>query len=471
MRTVDTTFTDISTAKNRRLAYSVNIAWERTESNDTIFAIVGTSQIDGVDIVKGEIGDLTRLDIFGYTEESEYAQHLEFEQQLIEPLGGVSYAQGAVILANSDDRFLLGGTSEIASYILPNRPIKLFMGFEFGGLPKLLTKIMGLTRPPEFNTEKTLVTIKIFDFLVFLQDLPIGEDVVYINQRSDQIIADLLENKAGFASSQFELDLGLNTIGFAHYTNEKSIASILKEICEAEGGYIFQDENGVIRFWNRNKWLESPYNEPVISIGKSMNSEIEVIDWIPTINRVRVKSTARQVQAESVVYEITAPIEMSPLQTMEIFPSFEDPVAVMENIVVDAVDVDSDFIANSQSDGLGTDKRDDVTVSSYNFVTAAKITLVNTLNETVFITKLQIRGQLATESVPEIDEIYEDEVSQANYGIKEVIIDNNSINDAGFAAYLAEATVKKYSSPLQLKRIKIRALPQLQVGDLIMLSE
>lgn len=471
MRSVDEIFTTVSRGVNRALNHLIRFSWTREEDDDTFFAQVGVSQIGDSSVIRGGLDNLTRLDIFVYEDESEYVKHVEFEKQLVEPLGGISYSQAAVILANIDRRFELGGGSEIEDYILPNRPVQIFLGFKISGLAKNLLKISGLTKPPTVNAERTLATMELLDFLVYLQTVEIGQDVTYVNKRSDEIIADILEDKVGFASSQFELDEGLNTIPFIYFTNEQNVSDILKQICEAEGAYLFQDEEGVIRFWTRNKWAEAPYSVPIMTINKDRFMNPEVIDWVPTINSIRIKSNARVVQDQSVIYTLESPLEMAALETKEFFVNFEDPAYSIEDIAINPTDSLSDLIANTQADGGGSDRRDDINANVDKFILAAKIILQNTANETVFITKLQLRGQLALASNPPIDEQYKDLDSQAKYGRIHLDINNEAINDKNFAKYLAEATVKKYSEPLQLKKITIRALPQLQVGDLIYLEE
>src|SRR3972149_7137476 len=197
-----TPFDSTTTALVRTLAWRLRIAWTRVEDLSLSFAIVGTSVVGGTDIVRGISGSLTKPDYFSYYDETDKTVRLEYDRIVEEPLGGMAMTLGDILLDNTDLRFTPNYNSTIGTAIEPNRPIQFKIGFDFADNNVVLPIFKGLTfQPKEYKLDR-LCSIVCYDYIQYLNEYLL-ESTMYQNQRSDQIIEDIL-NDIGFSSDQYE---------------------------------------------------------------------------------------------------------------------------------------------------------------------------------------------------------------------------------------------------------------------------
>lgn len=451
-----TAFDTESTADFRTLAWGLYISWQRVANRDT-FATVGTSLVNGTDLIQGQTSVITKQDVFTYKDETDNVIQLEYDRQLQEPLGGISLSQCDVTLDNTSKRFTPDYNGTIGTAILPNRPIQMFLGFNVNSTNTTLPIFKGLSDQPQENKLSRTVRIHSYDYLKYLNQFQL-ETAVYIDQRSDQIIADILDS-VGFSADQYVLDEGLNTIGYAYFSKGKKAGLAIREICEAEEGVFFQDEQGLLRFQNRRKFSEAPYNSVVWTIDND-----DIIDWQQTgstkiINSCTVKAEPREVKASQEVWRDIVVEEIPANSSITVWANFDNPVTSFE-----AVTSTTDYTANAQSDGGGADKTANLSVSATNFTTSSKLILTNSDTSTIYVTFLRLRGTPAIIKY-NLEEVYEDDTSISKYETQRLEIENNFIDDEDFAYYYARAIVTKYAEPMRQIKIRIRGVPQLQLRD------
>lgn len=458
-----TPFDSITTATVRPTRAKVLVSWNRTTSSVN-YAIVGSSVINGTDIVRGA-GDpgINEADLFDYVDETANVIRLEYERHLIEPLGGFSMAIADVLLDNTSLRFTPDYNATIGTALRPNRPLKLFVGFEVFGQDKLIPIIEGLTLQPKENKVARTVQLGAFDYLKWLNEKP-QETTIYVDQRSDQIIEDIL-SRAGIGSSNYSLDVGLNTIGFAWFEKGQTAGERIKQICEAEEAIFYQDEEGVLRFENRNKYSEAPYNSVIWHIEPD-----DILQWeqdysSPIINRVIVAASPRSVKDETEVWRDGVEEEIPAGTSIDIWASFEDPVTTL----VTPVEF-TDYTAFSGQQGAGSDVTNDVVVTIDQFTTAAKITLQNTTGATAYVNLLRLRGTPATVDY-KIKEVYQDDTSINDFNEQQKTIDNPFIDNRTFAAEMAENIVTRHKSANAVLRLTVRGIPQIQLRDQVTVED
>lgn len=431
---------------------SVRIAWERIKDEDIVFAVVGTSTVDSMDIVQGELDIITKADLFAYDEENNVLS-VAIDRELVEPMGGLSYARGTVILDNTDKRYTPNYHPVIGSYILPNRPMKVYLGFD----GDLIPAIYGISENPQTDVVKRRTKISFYDYLEFIDGYEL-ETTKFVDKRTDEILSDLLL-AMGFVAEQFVLDTGLNTIGFAYYERGTKAGNAIRELVQAEEGFFYQDELGLLRFDNRRKYIEAPY-----TVTQAIITASQILDWQELsneniINRVEVEAYPREVQDITEIWRSGGAVEVPAGATdFTIWANFTDPADSIEDLIED-----TDYIANSASDGSGTDLTSNITITQTKFVTSCKLEIAN-IGATAYLTFLRLRGNSAI-VVDEIVEIYEDTASQEIYGTNKLVVKNDKITSESFAYYLARALVEKYKSGLRKIRIKIPAMPHLQIRD------
>ena len=403
---------------------------------------------------------INNADSFAYFDESSRIIRIEYERTLIEPQGGTSIAICDIVLDNTDLRFTPDKNATIGTAIRPNRPLKIFIGFNVQGQDKTIPIIEGLTLQPREDKLRRTVTITAYDYLRWLNEKP-QETTVYTNQRSDQIIADIL-SRAGVGTTNYSLDQGLNTVGFAWFEKGDTAGERIRKLVEAEEGIFYQDETGILRFENRDKYSQAPHNAVVWTIESD-----DIIDWKQDyssriINRVIVKGKPRSVKGESEIWRDGLEEQVAGSGgSITIWANFEDPVS---DITQPAAT--TDITAFTQTGGIGTDITADISIVMTEFTKTAKLVITNNNASAAFINFLRLRGTPATVDY-EVEEVFEDTNSISDYNENQINIDNEYIDDRTFAANIAQNIVRRHRYPTERIILTVRGIPQLQLRDRI----
>lgn len=458
-----TPFDSMTTASVRLLKARCLIAWTRNQIVNA-YAVVGSSIVGGTDIVQG-VGDnvINNADYYDYFDETDRVIRIEYERHLIEPLGGTAIAMVDIVLDNTDLRFTPNYNSTIGTALKPNRPTKVFIGFEVLGQEVVIPIIEGLSLQPKENKSARTVTLTIYDFMKILNEKP-QETTIYQNQRSDEIIADILA-RAGVGSSNYHLDQGLNTIGFAWFEKGQTAGNRIKKICEAEEAIFYQDEQGVFRFENRDKYAQVPYNTHIWTIEPD-----DILEWVQDvnsdiINRALIKGSPRSVKGETEIWRDGIEEEIEAGATLEIWAQFDEPVSS-----ITAPDSDFDFTAFTGTGGTGSNITADIVITTTSFTKTAKLEITNNNGAKAYLNFFRLRGTPATVDY-EITEVYQDDDSVDTYNEYQEEIDNEFIDDRRFAQKMAENLVKRHKNPLGILQLRVRGIPQLQLRDQIRIKD
>lgn len=452
-----TAFDSITTANVRQTIGLCWIAWTRI-ANVTNYATIGSSVINGSDILAGtDVATINNADAFQYFDESARVIRIEYERTLLEPLGGMSIAIADVVLDNSDLRFTPDKNATIGTALRPNRPMKIFIGFRVQGQEKVIPIIEGLTLQPKEDKLRRTVSVTAYDYLRWLNEKA-QETAIYQNQRTDEIIADIL-SRAGVGSSNYALDQGLNTVGFAWFEKGDTAGERIKKLVEAEEGIFYQDETGVLRFENRDKYSKTPYNSVVWTIDSD-----DILDWkqdesSDIINRAIIKGAPRSVKGESEIWRDGIEEEVNPGQTIEIWANFDDPTSSITAPVAT-----TDITAFTATAGGGSNITADIDIVLTSFTKAAKLEITNNNGSKAYINFLRLRGTPATVDY-EVEEIFQDTNSIADYNENQIEVANEYIDDKNFAAEMAQNIVRRHKNPTESIIISVRGIPQLQLRD------
>ena len=451
-------------ASHNHPVISVQIAWERTES-DAEFAVVGTSTVGGDDIIQGaDDSAVANPDRFDFTDESDRVLSLDWDRSIDDMFTGVTYATATLVLDNSDLRYTPGEDVTIGDYIKRGRPIRIYAGYRLPsfGTDHAIPQFKGLIMTPRENKMDKTVEIRAVGYLSWVRDRQMGVDL-YQNVTTDQVIRDVLL-RAGFSTDQLDLDVGINYIGTAWFSDGITINQRLNDLIRAEMGHLYLDEFGIIHFDNRQKYVELGSSLHTLASG-------DILDWQElesqqVINRCMVVGRPRTVLAEQIVWQNSKTEPFNPGETREITANLDNPVTTVVTPVIS-----TDLFANSAEDDTGADTSSDFTVDDIQFTpTEIKLTITNGGATLSYITALRLRGTPAV-TVSEIIETYEDIDSQDEFGLQEYTIENEFISEESFAYYLARSIVRKFKDPKRRARITIIAIPQLQLKDYITVTD
>ena len=174
---------------------------------------------------------------------------------------------------------------------------------------------------------------------------------------------------------------------------------------------------------------------------------------------VEVKSNPRGKEPQQLVWKLNGTLEIPGSSSKEVFVNFDDP---MLEILTPQF-----YVANTESDGGGTDKTSSISVRSFtSFARAAKIVFQNSFTDTVYITSLELYGRPAKIQ----QEIYyreQDSSSRTAYEERVYSIENEYIQDATWAQSFARMVLQDFAEPENVQKLTIRAVPELQLGDWI----
>jgi len=243
-----------------------------------------------------------------------------------------------------------------------------------------------------------------------------------------------------------------------YYDNGTKFSDAINQLVQAENGQFYQDESGIFRFENRQHWDNAPYTQVqrIVLTGQVINAKAPNTDHI--INVVEINSNPRVKTSSTTIYTLSGTITLDTGFTV-IFVDFENPVLAASNPV---------YAAFSNQDGTGTNLTASVSVKVDLFAKSAKYTFTNNSVLTAYITSMTVQGRWAIERYA--DPLYTrvaDSSSITAYQERPITINNDYIQDTTWAESFGDMVMTDYSEPESIQEITIRAIPELQRGDLV----
>lgn len=460
MQSVADAFSVEAVDRTRKIAQSVQVAWKKDFRTAIKFFTIGVSTIGGNDLIPGPAGVVSAWNKYLYEDESARVTAIRYERELNTPTGGVTKALAEVDLDNTSERYTpryAGGTSAIFTAVSkPRRPIVITAGFNYNGADYTLPQFVGVTtKVAQVDRRNRTARLVAADFLDFLQNKIVEDTAIFTSQRTDQIIASVLAQQ-GYSTAQYDLDTGISVVPFAMFPQGGKFGDVINQLVQAENGLLWQDEEGTIKFQSRTAWNNYPYFnvQRVIATSQVINSEIPADDHI--INTVEVKASPRVKQPAALIWTLPLGIAISPSTDKEVWVNFTDPLLQITAYA---------YAANTVQDGSGS--AISISLKSItSFTNSAKLVFTNNTALAGFITQLDITGRTA-KSVKDIYVRAQDDSSVTAYEERPLSIQNDYIQTDSWANSLAQMILNDYSEPENLQNITIRAMPELQLGDLV----
>jgi len=453
MQVVTDAFTAEGEDSVRSPSHSLLMSWNKFNLTGNVTFTIGVSTIGGSDVIGANPGGIGNPGQWQYTDDSDYAMSLEWERQLNIPTGGLTKALSSVELDNTSGRYLpnyMGGTGELFTSILPKRPQIISAGFSNLNIPEFSGM---LSKQPVVNIGSRTVRLEADDYLGYFENKFVDDTAMFTGVTTDTLIETMFQ-QAGMATSQYDLDTGLNEIPFTIIESGSKMSDVLAELAMAENGHIFQDEEGIFKFWNRQKFYNSPYNEvqKIIATSQVINVESPNEDHI--INVVEVTADVWQKRATQQIFEMSGTVEIIANQRTEFWANLEDPVLQVTS---------QSITANTAEDGTGSA----ITVTVVQrevFSKAVKYTL--TTPTTGYITAFTINGRSAIVGEQIVSRM-KDDSSVTAFQERPLSINNRYIQNRTWVNSYSQVILDRFSEPDNILKITIRALPELQMGDLI----
>lgn len=453
MQAVTGAFTAEAQDTVRSPSHSLLMSWNKFDLSGNITFTIGVSTIGGNDVIGANPGGIGNPGQWQYTDDSDYVMSLEWERQLNIPTGGLTKALSDVELDNTSGRYLpdyMGGTDMFSTSILPKRPQIISAGFSNINIPQFAGL---LNKQPKVNIASRTVNLEADDYLAYFENKFVDETSMFTGVTTDTLIETMFQ-QAGMATSQYDLDTGLNEIPFTIIESGAKMSDVLSELAMAENGHIFQDEEGIFKFWNRQKFYNSPYNavQKILYTSQVINVESPNEDHI--INVVEVSADIWKKRATQQIFELSGTVEIIANQNTEFWANFDDPV----------LEVTSQSITgNTQEDGTGSAIT--ITVKSRQVFSQA-VKYVLTAPTTGYITAFTINGRSAVVGEQFVSRM-QDDSSVTAFQERPLTINNKYIQNRTWANSYSQVILDRFSEPDNILKISIRAIPELQLGDLI----
>jgi len=473
MQTVSSGWGDKISIGKRNIGFGVLVSWLRTTATGVKFFTINQSRIGGPDILKGGGDFVAFFDKFQYDDVSPFVTSISISKNLGQYPFGIIMTEADVELDNTTKKFLPNYDTTIGSGILPNRPIKISIGVEDEYM-KLFT---GYTTQPSVTLNNRVVQLHAFDAFDYINSYRSTISGAFVNAPFHNVVASGLA-EMGFSSSQYIIDKSLQqNIGYLA-TYDRTWGDIFKQGVEAEQALMFVDENGLLRFWNRQHFLTASG----IARFQLSYSKLSDITWqnTPIINDVIVRAKPRAVQARQKIWEADSAIELPAGQDTEYFVDFSDehgplPVTTVSipQYITTASGSQSFYATNDSEDGSGSARNSFVSLlDAYSFGTTYKLTFRNSFTSSLYLTQLVIYATPA-KVTQVIEERYEDATSIEVFGRnpsnngQPIEIENDLIQDKSTARTLGYTLVSEYKSPGKryLCPISVQSDPALQIGD------
>lgn len=466
MQVVDSLFTFNESRPKRTVTEDIQISWKRESNLGIKTFTIGVSTIGGIDIIGINPGSIGSPGIYSYFNETPYLLGLAWERGLNMPTGGLSMGMAEATLDNTSGRFTpryMGGQSELFTSILPRRPFKISAGFGNISIPQFSGI---LDRQPEVDIKGSQVKIHGSDYNGYFANRFLDQELIFTGKRTDEVMETLFDT-LGAATSQYELDYGINLIPFGWFEKGTRYQDIFHQLAEAENGHFYQDEEGVFKFENRQHWDYSPFNEVqrVIHTAQVLEAGVPSDDHL--INVVEINSKVLEKQPLQTIFNLPtlSGIRIPANDDLEQFFEFQDPVLALTEPTNGGAD--SYYIGNSNEDGSGTDLTSKLTFKNLGtFAKSVKYKIHNSHTADVFLTQLVLSGRIA-KNVSDLYYREQDDSSVTAYDEHVLTINNDYIQNASWAASYARMILNDFSDIENLQTITILAKPELQLGDLI----
>lgn len=287
-----------------------------------------------------------------------------------------------------------------------------------------------------------------------------------INVRTSEAVEEILD-KAGWSATERDIKTGLTTMSRWWADSNKTIDA-LRIVEETENGFIKETYDGKIGFESRNTRLFAPYDTSQATFSdasNATNSYISLAQDDPlanVLNNVQALVRKYNVQSGADVWDLGEDyIQLEPEQSISLIATFPNSSSDTRAITIDAwTDPEQgvDFIANTESDGGGTDMSAFISVYGISkTVTQMAFTLKNNSTiTTAYLTTIKARGDAVFRTDTTIMQALDID-SQSIYGERKFTADTPFMPTMWEAQSWCNYQIQVYSSPVDVLTMNFSA--------------
>lgn len=377
--------------------------------------------------------------------------------------GRATAGELTVSIDNPAGRFApLNTASPLFGYLLPGRKIRIRTTS-----PSYATCWQGFIdeiRPsPNSRSSNPTATIRASGPLKWIANRR-ASTAVYTSITTGTAVGYILDD-AGWPSGDRRIDAGQITMNRWKADGDSAL-SHLQELEEMEFGYIGETRDGKIVWEDQQHRLNAPHDTSQATFtdanaGVLSYTDIEELDpWRDVYNIFSADVTLYTVQTLATLWSLTGETpSINPAATKDFWAVYPTPDAASQADHVDAWTTPAattDYLANTQADGLGTNKTAQIAVAVSKFANSMKISLTNNDAGVVYITLLQARGTAVYKNDP-IRIQSEDATSETTFGKRTFPLPGKFYPSTTSAKSYVDAGLARYKDQLAVLSITYKA--------------
>ena len=324
-----------------------------------------------------------------------------------------------------------------------------------------LDRITPMPSPHGVDTAEIVV----FGVLGYLNDF-IPTLTSQTNIRTDQAISAIL---ADVNFSDTTLATGQTTLT-RYWTDGVKTLNAMREVEEVEAGFIKEGRDGKVIFESRDTRINAPYttSQATFSDASGATNSYTTVrqeDPLSTITN-HVEASSRTYTVNSIAVLWTHPETgssspaLQPNESITVEANYPNSTSANNALEVDAWTTPvatTDVVANSASNGSGTNLTSSIGISATKTATRMSITLTNNhTTSTAYLTKVQARGTAVISNDPVIVTAV-DATSQASYGERKYVATSDFFPSSTNAQLWCDYHNSVFGSPLAILTMSINA--------------
>ncbi len=468
MQIVPSWYNALANGNIRPHTWGAYISFTKEYDDAITFFTLNVSQLDGTDILSTSVDNpLQDWDLYEYTDFSERVIYQSVQRELEFPYSVVN-SIADFSLNNYDNYFTPNAGSPIEGFILPKRPVRLLQGLSTALLPQFVGLTQGM---PKISRDDGTATFTAMDFLTQIYSMPIRNTEAMQDVRTDEVLADIF-TQFGLSPSQYDLGRGRNVIKFLFFEkNQQTAGDVIRPLMQAEGGLLWLDEEGIIKFRSR---LEQPDtssytfdSDSIVLLNTSGDDQI--------INHVIINTDVREVQEYQTVYSkktTDSTLNVIPAGGSNVFiADLQDPLLTVEEPVY-GLNAGVSWFTATEADG--TEVTGGISITSVELKTNTyEMTIENANGFDVNIDQMNLWAQPAKRiSVEPIVYENKDQDSIDKYETQgggtntPMEITNNFVQDVDTARSLALTILDEYSEYADIIEFEAKGNSAIQLGDI-----
>jgi len=367
---------------------------------------------------------------------------IHFSRGKSDELGKSEVGQLSVTLKNADGLYTPSNSGgALYTYLLPKKTIKVTYCDGGTDYPLFYGFIEEIIPHPHLSEQDCIITA--VDGLDFLSRHDMST-ALYKDALTGTIHGYILDD-AGWSATMRTLDTGQDTVPY-WYGHDVKARFAQEEIDDNEQGFSYVDGSGYFNFEDRHHRSTATHQTSQATFTNTMSNITYSLNPRNVYNQVKVIVTPWELQSITTLWTLE---EIPSIPAGEARDWWANASVSGQSVFVDAwttLVATTDYTANSEAGGGGTDMTSDIAVTLSKLAKTMKITLTNNGTIPAYITLLQARGTYY-DDLTKVTLKAEDSTSQTAYQKRTFELDGKYMTDADKAQDYVTYAIGKYKNP------------------------